>query len=139
MPLSGKTDTTPSTVQQQPYDSRFPRRGIAGERGVSSRRFGQVGTFKQKSMLSRADQGVPTSLGSNTQLFARHTKQWENLPEVANPPPTAMGPLYWSNQGCQTDDLLVFDETFEPLIKEMVNGAIVGMFFKKCLNFLLVN
>jgi hypothetical protein len=43
-----------------------------------------------------------------------------------------MGPLFWqvffvnftqifvfrANQGCQTDDLLVFDETFEPLIRE---------------------
>lgn len=71
MPLSGKTDEMASVQPaQQPYDHRFPRRGIAGDRGVSSRRFGQVGTIKQKAMLSRADQGIPTSLG-NTQLFAR--------------------------------------------------------------------
>jgi hypothetical protein len=76
MPLSGKTDDMMSSAQfaQQPYDHRFPRRGIAGDRGVSSRRFGQVGTLKQKAMLSRADQGIPTSLGSNTQMFARVSK-----------------------------------------------------------------
>ncbi|KAI6182116.1 hypothetical protein M3Y97_00345600 [Aphelenchoides bicaudatus] len=125
MPLSGKTDDMASgQPTYQPYDHRFPRRGVAGDRAVSSRRFGQVGTFKQKAMLSRADQGIPTTLG-NTQVFARRTKQWDDLPEVSNPPPTAMGPIFWANQGCQTDDLLVFDETFEPLIREMVNGAII--------------
>jgi hypothetical protein len=110
MPLSGKTNAA-SSVR---------------EKGVSTRRFGQIGTLKHKSMLSRADQGVPTGLGGNTQMFAKHTKQWTDLPEVTNPPPTAIGPLFWTNQGCQTDDLLVFDETFEPLIREIVNGAIIG-------------
>lgn len=76
-------------------------------------------------MLSRADQ-IPTGLGGNTQTFTRHTKQWAELSDIPNPPPTASGALLWTNQGCQTDDFLVFDETFEPLICEIVKGAING-------------
>ncbi|KAI6219187.1 hypothetical protein M3Y99_01668900 [Aphelenchoides fujianensis] len=116
-----------STVPQLP---RFPKRGVAGgKNGISTRRFGQFGGHKQTAMLSRADQGIPTSLGSNTQMFPRHTKQWNELPDVANPPPTAMGecslrPLYFAHESCQTDEQLMFDETFEPLIREMVSGAI---------------
>ncbi|KAI6208483.1 hypothetical protein M3Y96_00120100 [Aphelenchoides besseyi] len=114
--------STKSNVPQLP---RFPtKRGVAGGGAISSRRFGQFGVHKHKSMLARADQGIPTSLGSNTQMFPRHTKQWSELPDAANPPPTATGPVYFMHESCQTDEMLVFNEAFEPLIREMVSGAI---------------
>lgn len=136
MPLSGKTEPTPFNVQQ-PYDSRFPRRNIAGDVGLSTRRSGAI---KQKPPLRRANQGISASFGGSNKLSSKHRKQWETLPEVTDPPPTAVGRLFWAHQGCQTDDFLAFKEALEPLVKEMVNGAILGTFkhpptlFMKCFN-----
>ena len=59
-------------------------------------------------------------------LYAqRKSKRWSDVNALANPPPSAAGPLAFAHEACQTDNSIEFDEIFGPLITEMVNGAIL--------------
>ncbi|CAD5206077.1 unnamed protein product [Bursaphelenchus okinawaensis] len=53
----------------------------------------------------------------------RHTKTWDDIEDLTDPPPTAITIQPMNNVEIQTEDFLTFDDTFEPLVREMVAGA----------------
>ncbi|CAD5208547.1 unnamed protein product [Bursaphelenchus xylophilus] len=78
-----------------------------------SRRGG--GRFRGRS---QSQKNLPVIAGQ------RHTKSWDDVEDLTDPPPTAVVLQPMNNVEIQTEDFLAFDETFEPLVREMVNGAI---------------